>query len=333
MTDSPADRPPADIDPGRYATHIVDPRGFRQAFVREGAGGVPLVCVHGWPETKRIFWKVIEPLAAAGFEVIVPDLRGFGESDVGPDGFHDAAASAHDLHALVHDVLGHERVVLLGGDFGGPIVQDLALRHPDWVDRIVLFNSPLPYDKERMAAMASRPAREASDYFVRQGTDADALAGELATAEQRRRYIATFYTSRFWAHPGSFLEPGAPPGRFGGSAVVDFHTEPFADGAKLRASFGAYESAFDPAARQRPVDAGAQRAHACAAAVRRQRPRALPGVRPHGGGRLPPSHRPVPAPRLRSLRSLGSTARPRLGDGRVLQRSAVHTRAVTKVKS
>ena len=73
---------------------------------------------------------------------------------------------------------------------------------------MVLFNSPLPYDKERMEGMRTRPAREASDYFVRQGTDADALAAELATPEQRRRYIATFYTSRFWAHPGAFLDAG-----------------------------------------------------------------------------------------------------------------------------
>jgi pimeloyl-ACP methyl ester carboxylesterase len=248
VTDPPAELP-AEIDPRRFPTHVANTRGFRQAFVREGIGGVPLICVHGWPETKRIFWKVIAPLAASGFEVIAPDLRGFGESELGPDGLHDVVASALDLRALVHDVLGHERVVLLGGDFGGPIVQDLALRFPDWVDRLVLFNSPLPYDKARMSAMASRPAREASDYFVRQGTDADALAAELSTPEQRRRYIATFYTSRFWAHPGAFLEADAPPGRFGGSAVVDFHTEPFADGAKLRASFGAYESAFDPAAR------------------------------------------------------------------------------------
>jgi pimeloyl-ACP methyl ester carboxylesterase len=207
------------------------------------------VCVHGWPETKRIFWRVIEPLAAAGFEVIVPDLRGFGESDLGPDGFHDVASHSHDLYALVHDELGHDRVVLLGGDLGGPVIQDLALRHPEWVDRMVLFNSPLPYDKATMAGLHTRPPREASDYFVRQGTDPDGLVADLATPEARRRYIATFYTSRFWAHPGAFQDQAEMPGRLGGSAAVDFHTEPFADAAKLRASFGGYESSFSPAAR------------------------------------------------------------------------------------
>ncbi len=230
----------ADIDPARFATRLAAPRGFRQAYVHEGVGGVPLVCVHGWPETKRIFWRVIEPLAEAGFEVIVPDLRGFGESELGPDGFHDVPAHSHDLYALVHDHLGHESVVLVGGDLGGPVIQDLALRHPDWVERMVLFNSPLPYDKARMAGLRSRPAAEAADYFIRQGTDADALAAELASPEQRRRYIATFYTSRFWAHPGAFAE------------AVDFHTEPFASAASLRASFGGYESVFDPAARSEP---------------------------------------------------------------------------------
>src|SRR6185295_1583491 len=158
-------------------------------------------------------------------------------------------AHSHDLHALVTEGLGHERVVLCGGDLGGPVVQDLALRFPALTDRLALFNSPLPFDKERMAGMATRPAREASDYFVRQGTDPDGLAAELDTPEQRRRYIATFYTSRFWAHPGAFVDPAEPPGRFGGSAVVDFHTEPFASAASLRASFGGYESVFDPAAR------------------------------------------------------------------------------------
>ena len=100
--------------------------------------------MHGWPESKRIFWRVIEPLAEAGFDVIVPDLRGFGDSDLGPDGFHDVAAHSSDLHALMAS-LGHERFVALGGDLGGPVIQDLARRFPDAVERMVLFNSPLPF--------------------------------------------------------------------------------------------------------------------------------------------------------------------------------------------
>ncbi len=242
-----------DIDPGRFAVQRFDGRGFAQAYVHEGRGGLPLLLVHGWPETKRIYWRVVEPLAAAGFEVIVPDLRGFGDSEPGPDGFHDVPSHSRDLHALVTEGLGHEHVVLCGGDLGGPVVQDLALRFPDLADRLCLFNSPLPFDKERMAGLATRPAREASDYFVRQGTDPDGLAADLATPEQRRRYIATFYTSRFWAHPGAFMgDAPAPASPFGGTDQVDFHTEPFADATSLRASFGGYESVFDPAARSEP---------------------------------------------------------------------------------
>ena len=149
---------PADIDPRRFAIHHASPRGFRQAYVREGMGGVPLLLVHGWPETKRIYWKVIAPLAEAGFDVIVPDLRGFGDSDVAK-GFHDVPAHSRDLHALVHDHLGLDRVVLCGGDLGGPVIQDLALRFPEWAERMVLFNSPLPFDKERMAGLKHAPAR------------------------------------------------------------------------------------------------------------------------------------------------------------------------------
>ena len=243
----------AELDPDRFAVHHFEGRGFKQAYVRENPGGVPLLCVHGWPETKRIWWRVIEPLAAAGFEVIVPDLRGFGDSDLGPDGIHDVASHSRDLHALVtapeaEGGLGHDRVVLCGGDLGGPVIQDMALRFPDLASRMVLFNSPLPYDGDAMAGFDSRPLAGAADYFLRRGTDPDGLAAELPTEAQRRSSIATFYTSRFWAHPGAFCEGMMP-----GGPAVDFHTEPFADAAKLRASFGGYESVFSEAARSEPA--------------------------------------------------------------------------------
>jgi pimeloyl-ACP methyl ester carboxylesterase len=225
-----------------FPTASTTVRGVKQVFTHLNPGGRgPLLLVHGWPETRRIWWRMLQPLTALGYEVICPDLRGFGDSEVSPDGVHDVPVHSRDMYALCREHLGHESVITVGGDLGGPVIQDLALRFPRFVEKMVLFNSPLPFDKERMAGMRTRPAGEASDYFIRQGTDPDGLAAELATADARRRYIATFYTSRFWAHPGAFTPD-----------EVAFHTEPFADATKLRASFGGYESVFDETKRSEP---------------------------------------------------------------------------------
>jgi len=207
------------------------------AYLHEGRGGYPLLLVHGWPETKRIWWRNIAPLAAAGFEVIAPDLRGFGDSDLAADGFYDLATHARDLHALVDGVLGHRRCAAVAGDLGGPIVADLALRFPGFVERLCLFNTVTPYLPDAYAAagidaLPPRAARLATDYFIRQATDADGLAAELDTPPRRRHYIADFYGHRFWSGPGGFE-----------AEDVELMTEPFADGDKFRASIANYEYA------------------------------------------------------------------------------------------
>jgi pimeloyl-ACP methyl ester carboxylesterase len=170
--------------------------------------------------------------------VIVPDLRGFGDSDVAPDGCYDLAAHARDVHALAHDVLGHERCAAAGGDVGGAVIQDLGLRFEGFVERQCLFNTVLPlipeeYERAGLPSEIPRVIRMAADYFIRQGRDADALAAELDTADKRRRYVAQFYGPRFWAAPGGFDRE-----------EVEFMAEPFADADKLRAGFGIYESAL-----------------------------------------------------------------------------------------
>ncbi len=208
--------------------------GLELAFVREGAGGVPLLLLHGWPETKRIWWRNVEPLAAAGFEVIVPDLRGFGDSGLAPDDRYDVAAHARDLEALLRGVLGHERVVACAGDLGGAIVQDLSLRFEGLVERLVLFNTIPPVLPDPPPRLP-RATRMAADYFIRQSKDADGLAAELDTPERRRAYVAPFYGSRFWAAPGSFSRED-----------VDFMTEPFADADRFRASIANYEYVGGP---------------------------------------------------------------------------------------
>ena len=185
----------------------------------------------GFPETKRIWWRNIAPLAAAGFEVIVPDLRGYGDSALASDGFYDLAAHARDLEALVR-ALGHSHCAACGGDLGGGAIQDLGLRFEAFVVRQVLFNTVLPLLPE---LPRDQPAevRMAADYFRRQGRHADALAAELDTAEKRVRYVSEFYGHRFWATPGAFSREDAA-----------WHAEPFAEADKLRASFGNYESAL-----------------------------------------------------------------------------------------
>jgi len=229
----------SELDPLAFQVRRANVRGVDLAYLREGEGGQPLVLLHGWPESMRIWWRNVRPLADAGFEVIVPDLRGFGESGPAPDGFYDVAAQARDIEVLVREELGHASVVTCGGDLGGVVAQELALRFEGLVDRQVLFNTIPPvglgevYEAAGVATGHDARSAMASDYFFRQANHADVLAGELDTPDKRRRYVATFYGPRFWASPGTF-DPGS----------VKFMVEPFGDEAAFRASIAIYESAL-----------------------------------------------------------------------------------------
>lgn len=213
--------------------------GISLAYVREGIGGYPLLLVHGYPETKRIWWRNIVPLVEAGYEVIVPDLRGFGDSDLSDEDEYDIAIYSRDLEALVRDVCGHERIGAVGGDVGGAVLVDLVHRFPDLVDKLVFFNTvpPMLIDEFVAAGIDLRSIRSigdgpTSDYRYRQGATPDELAAELDTEAKRRRYIGEMYGHRLWGSPGGFT-----------AADMDFMTEPFADDAHLRASWAVYQLA------------------------------------------------------------------------------------------
>lgn len=234
------------MDPVEFEVRRAPVRGVEIAYLREGVGGFPLLLLHGWPETKRIWWRNVRPLAEAGFEVIVPDLRGFGDSGLASDGFYDVAAESRDLEALVRGELGHSRIVTCGGDLGGVVLQDMALRFPGLVVRQVMFNTVLPllgeaYEAAGIDARLSPVTLMAADYFARQANDADALAAELTTPEMRRRYVAQMYGPRFWAAPGAFTP-----------ADIEFHAEPFGDADRFRASIANYESAMGTRERSEP---------------------------------------------------------------------------------
>jgi pimeloyl-ACP methyl ester carboxylesterase len=226
--------------PASLRIHRAEARGLELAYFHEGAGGFPLVLLHGWPETKRIWWRNVAPLAAAGFEVIAPDLRGYGNSGPAPDDAYDAVTHAEDVEALVRGVLGHQRCVVCAGDLGGVIAQDLSLRFAGFVERLILFNTIAPMLPGSPSPLTPE-VRMAGDYFKRQSRDADRLASELDTPERRRGYVAEMYGPRFWAAPGTF-DPES----------VEFMTEPFA-GAHFRASIAAYEYYGGPRVAAQPA--------------------------------------------------------------------------------
>jgi pimeloyl-ACP methyl ester carboxylesterase len=206
--------------------------GHRLAVRRGGAGGVPLLLLHGFPCTSLIWSHTIGPLAEAGFDVAAPDLRGYGDSDFAPDGFYDFAAFNADLVGLL-DALGWERAVVAGHDLGAMVAIDMANRHPERVDRLVVLDDSMPDLPEAFAAAGipdSTPKPAVYDYQRRQGLHAEELMAELNTPDRRRRYIAEFFGHRMWCPPGAFDE-----------ADLAVLTEPYADADRLRASFADYE--------------------------------------------------------------------------------------------
>ena len=105
--------------------------------------GPPVLLLHGHPQT-HIVWRGIAPqLVAAGYQVIAPDLRGYGDSDKPAS---DAAHLTYSKRVMAQDQialmasLGHDRFAVVGHDRGGRVAHRLALDFPDAVARLAVLD-------------------------------------------------------------------------------------------------------------------------------------------------------------------------------------------------
>ncbi|MEG3663325.1 alpha/beta hydrolase [Celeribacter halophilus] len=105
--------------------------------------GNPIVLCHGWPEHAFSWRHQMPALAAAGYHVIVPNQRGYGNASR-PDEVtdYDIAHLTGDLAALL-DHFGYDDAIFVGHDWGANVVWSMAQLHPDRVSRII--NLALPY--------------------------------------------------------------------------------------------------------------------------------------------------------------------------------------------
>ena len=133
--------------------HTVQANGIRQHYVEAGEGE-PVILLHGFPETWYAWRKQI-PALSQHFRLIVPDLRGYGETDKPPSGY-DKRTMAADIRALM-DVLGIERASLVGHDRGARVATRFAKDHPHAIRRLaVLDNIPTLHIFESMDAQIAR---------------------------------------------------------------------------------------------------------------------------------------------------------------------------------
>jgi pimeloyl-ACP methyl ester carboxylesterase len=99
--------------------------------------GHPIVLVHGLASSSHI-WDLLAPLLAPRYQVIAYDQRGHGESDK-PDTGYDLPTFVADLHGIIQS-LGLKKPALVGHSWGGNLVLQYAVTHPDAVSHLALVD-------------------------------------------------------------------------------------------------------------------------------------------------------------------------------------------------
>ncbi len=123
--------------------------GFELAYERAGSGP-PVLLLHGWPGARHDYRDVL-PRLAGHADVVLPDLRGFGDSDRHdrpPRETYSAEAQAASVLGLIRE-LDLDRPVLVGYDIGSRIAQRIAREEPD-VPRALVLSPPLPGAGDRI---------------------------------------------------------------------------------------------------------------------------------------------------------------------------------------
>jgi pimeloyl-ACP methyl ester carboxylesterase len=124
---------------------FIQTNGIRMAVYAAGpeaSAYPPIILCHGFPELAFSWRRQLKDLAAQGFRVIAPDQRGYGDTD-GP-----TAVDAYTLDELCRDLVGLldafgiEKAVFCGHDWGGFVVWQMALRHPERVAGVIGVNTP-----------------------------------------------------------------------------------------------------------------------------------------------------------------------------------------------
>ncbi len=131
---------PADAAPDRFSERDAQVNGVRLHY-RIAGEGPAVVLLHGYAQTS-LMWRPVQGELARKHMVIVPDLRGAGDSEKPPTGY-DKKSMAQDIHALVTS-LGVNHATIVGHDIGLMVAYAYAAQYPGETDKVVLMDAFLP---------------------------------------------------------------------------------------------------------------------------------------------------------------------------------------------
>ena len=120
---------------------FIEAGGIRMRGAVAGEGPAVLLA-HGWPESWYCWRHQIPSLTSAGYQVIVPEMRGYGKSDA-PEEVHDydLVHLAGDMVGIL-DALGVDQATMVGHDWGAAVAAHSLLLHPKRFHSLVLMSVP-----------------------------------------------------------------------------------------------------------------------------------------------------------------------------------------------
>ena len=130
-------------EPSKLREGYAEIDDVRLHYVEAGDGPL-VVLLHGFPEFWYAWRRQIEPLAAAGFRVVAPDMRGYNLSSAPSDvAAYGTDLLTADIVGLIHE-RGAESALLAGHDWGGSVAWATAMSHPEVVERLAILNAAHP---------------------------------------------------------------------------------------------------------------------------------------------------------------------------------------------
>jgi pimeloyl-ACP methyl ester carboxylesterase len=121
---------------------FIESNGLNMRIAEIGESGPLVLMAHGWPESWYSWRHQMQALAVAGYRVVAPDMRGYGETDAPADvDDYDIVHLAGDMVGVL-DALGEETAIMVGHDWGSIVAWNTVLMHPERFTALIAMSVP-----------------------------------------------------------------------------------------------------------------------------------------------------------------------------------------------